>query len=424
MLSAVTGIPQTKLFGRSPAGENATGEGDMENYYGFIGNIQELNLKKNIKTVIDIILNAGKYKKKFDEIPDYKLEFKPLWNMDEKQQAETDKVRADTEYVKAQTAQIYVDMQAIDAEEVRKRLSEDGEFTVNDIISEEGWSDTETGESEETVDTALPAQQKLPDIEVRETENTDSDIQQSVLHLQQIIPTGCGVIVMRDGKVLVGNRKDSGLICGPGGHIEAGESPEEAAIRETREEFGINIAETIPVALIAGMPEGYCPSKVFLCTEFYGEPISFNDEMENARFAEVGEILKGELFLPFRLGLEEMIRQLYKCILTEDPASSNIKAEADGGPGSGRKPEGGGDDEPPKDSSGKSYKRKTAKNVSVKEAEKVGHDINNIYHAKYKGKRSGMITTYNPDDDVAYNYAFECHGFGEYNIFSKVENVD
>ena len=58
------------------------------------------------------------------------------------------------------------------------------------------------------------------------------------------------------------------------------------------------------------------------------------------------------------------------------------------------------------------------------EAEKVGHDINNIYHAKYNGKRSGMITTYNPDDDIAYNYAFECHGFGEYNIFSKVENVD
>lgn len=425
MLSAVTGIPQTKLFGRSPAGENSTGEGDMENYYGFIGNIQELNLKKNIKTVIDIILSVGKYKKKFDEIPDYNLEFKPLWNMDEKQQADTDKVKADTEFVKAQTAQIYVDMQAIDAEEVRKRLSEDGEFTVNDIISEEGWNDTETGESEETVDTALPALQKIPDVGNQETENTDSDMQQPAFPAQQIIPTGCGVIVMRDGKVLVGNRKDSGLICGPGGHIEAGESPEEAAIRETREEFGINIAETIPVALIAGMPEGYCPSQVFLCTEFYGEPISFNDEMENARFAEIGEVLERELFLPFRLGLEEMMRQLHECMLTESSASSNIKAEADGGPGSGRKPEGGGDDdEPPKDSSGKSYKRKAAKNVSVKEAEKVGHDINNIYHAKYNGKRSGMITTYNPDDDIAYNYAFECHGFGEYNIFSKVENVD
>ena len=33
MLSAVTEIPQTILFGRSPAGMNATGENDMENYY-------------------------------------------------------------------------------------------------------------------------------------------------------------------------------------------------------------------------------------------------------------------------------------------------------------------------------------------------------------------------------------------------------
>ncbi len=47
-------------------------------------------------------------------------------------------------------------------------------------------------------------------------------------------------------------------------------------------------------------------------------------------------------------------------MLTESSASSNIKAEADGGPGSGRKPEGGGDDdEPPKDSSGKIIQEKS-----------------------------------------------------------------
>ena len=31
LLSAVTCIPQTILFGRSPSGENATGESDLEN---------------------------------------------------------------------------------------------------------------------------------------------------------------------------------------------------------------------------------------------------------------------------------------------------------------------------------------------------------------------------------------------------------
>ena len=41
LLSAVTCIPQTILFGRSPSGENATGESDLENYYNFVEGIQK-----------------------------------------------------------------------------------------------------------------------------------------------------------------------------------------------------------------------------------------------------------------------------------------------------------------------------------------------------------------------------------------------
>ena len=50
MLSAVTNIPQTILFGRSPAGENSTGDSDFENYYNYIERIQKLMLKKNVRT--------------------------------------------------------------------------------------------------------------------------------------------------------------------------------------------------------------------------------------------------------------------------------------------------------------------------------------------------------------------------------------
>ena len=76
------------------------------------------------------------------------------------------------------------------------------------------------------------------------------------------------------------------------------------------------------------------------------------------------------------------------------------------------------------DSNGKPFKKPRASNVSDKEHAKVGHDINNRYHAHYKGKRKGMITTYNPDDDTAYNYLFESHGFDKYNIYSKELNED
>ena len=85
---------------------------------------------------------------------------------------------------------------------------------------------------------------------------------------------------------------------------------EEAAIRETREEFGINIANIIPITTVSDMPAEYCPSQVFLCTEYYGNPICFNNEMENARFEDVRNISDMYWFLPVRLSLEECICKL------------------------------------------------------------------------------------------------------------------
>lgn len=55
---------------------------------------------------------------------------------------------------------------------------------------------------------------------------------------------GLGVIIFRDGKVLMGKRKGphgKDTWCFPGGHLEYGESFEECAIRETMEEAGIRI---------------------------------------------------------------------------------------------------------------------------------------------------------------------------------------
>lgn len=47
-----------------------------------------------------------------------------------------DQTKAQTALVKAQTAQAYVDMQALDPTEVRRRLASVEEFDVEDIISE------------------------------------------------------------------------------------------------------------------------------------------------------------------------------------------------------------------------------------------------------------------------------------------------
>ena len=56
--------------------------------------------------------------------------------------------------------------------------------------------------------------------------------------------------------------------------------------------------------------------------------------MENARFEDVESLLDMNLFLPFKLSLEDFLRQLNEIRLTLDESQRNI--ETDGGPGSGR----------------------------------------------------------------------------------------
>jgi hypothetical protein len=43
------------------------------------------------------------------------------------------------------------------------------------------------------------------------------------------------------------------------------------------------------------MPDEYCSAQVYLLTEFYVNPLAFNDEMENARFENVSEIMEQEI---------------------------------------------------------------------------------------------------------------------------------
>jgi 8-oxo-dGTP diphosphatase len=56
---------------------------------------------------------------------------------------------------------------------------------------------------------------------------------------------GVAALIIRNGRVLLIRRKGAhgeGSWSTPGGHLEFGEIPEQCAIRETREEVGIEIA--------------------------------------------------------------------------------------------------------------------------------------------------------------------------------------
>lgn len=62
--------------------------------------------------------------------------------------------------------------------------------------------------------------------------------------MEQLPKVGVGVIVVKDGQVLLGRRRGShgqGTWAFPGGSLEFGETPEECARREVGEETGLEI---------------------------------------------------------------------------------------------------------------------------------------------------------------------------------------
>lgn len=344
MLSALTNIPQTILFGRSPAGMNATGDSDFESYYNFVEKIQRLMLKRNLRTLLDVVFRAGIASGDVAEEPDYKLEFKPLWSLSDTEQATVDQTKAQTALVKAQTAQAYVDMQALDPTEVRRRLASDEEFDVEDIISEDDEDDllqSLLGTEPSTMSDVEAAQKNIEQGQAPGGEEQSATVAPTATPPATNADAtdtdyGVGVLVVQDGRFLCGTRLKGGSVGGPGGHIEAGESPEDAAIRETQEEFGITPKDLMPVAFLSDLKPPYCPSHVFLCTDFDGSIQCADGEMTSPGFitaekvAELSTQNPERLFPPFAQSITALLDVLSSNPgLTSDAQNAKMKDRMD-----------------------------------------------------------------------------------------------
>lgn len=355
-LSALTSIPQTILFGRSPAGMNATGDADLENWYNYLERIQKRMVKKNLRYLLSVIFQAGVRTGEVDEVPKIKVEFNPLWSLSDTEQADLDQKRAQTQFTRAQTAQLYIDKQVIDPSEVRAKLADSEEFDVENMLdeyddedlfpdepAEDGQVSSDVGQSvfeqgqfadyaegtsteehkkdpggDGEAPAAAPAATKLPqDMSDEERQQSAANAPQNraKASVQSVKGDGntstpedtkacVGVLVVAQGKVLSGTRKTEfgyGLICGPGGHIKDGESPKQAAFREAEEEFGISPKELIPLGRGPMEPDTGIQPYIFLCTEYEGEPNCVDGEMADPQFRTLEEIelLTPSLFQPF-----------------------------------------------------------------------------------------------------------------------------
>jgi len=437
-LSALTNIPQTVLFGRSPAGMNATGASDLENYYNYVERIQKRMLRSNLRYLLSVILQAGKHTGEIKKVPKIKVEFNSLWSMTESEKVALDLQKAQVESAKAQTAAAYVQMQAIDPGEVRKKLADEGEFDVETLLDDytdeeleendpknqqqEGGGDPMAammgggggeggGENplaalmggggggqeapqapqapqapkapeapkqpakhqapkapgdEEALKKnlqkkksgnspdAAPEATKIPkDMDFSDEVNKDSEAEMSeapeeepvkkpiekpvekhdepkqvsiweTLEVKTVEETkprgGVGVILMRGKDEILtatriaGDAGGYGLIGGPGGHIEEMETPEEAAYRETEEEFGIRPVSLKEIDVIKDADKNVGESHIFLATQYYGEPQCDDVEMREPVWRDIEMLLnmKDRLFKPFADSLDILIQELYR----------------------------------------------------------------------------------------------------------------
>lgn len=113
---------------------------------------------------------------------------------------------------------------------------------------------------------------------------------------------GVGVMIFKDGKVLMTKRKGShgaGEYSFPGGHLEYMESFEECAIREVREEAGIEI-KNIKFQFVTNTKE-YTPKHyvhIGLIADWaYGEPQTLEPEKaEEWKWYPLDELPNGKIF--------------------------------------------------------------------------------------------------------------------------------
>lgn len=97
VLAAGSDIPATRFLGQAPGGLNATGESDLENYYNNVASWQNTVLKPNEIKMYNILGVSCFGREKWQSIrPEFDIEYKPLWNLSETEQATIDSTRAQT----------------------------------------------------------------------------------------------------------------------------------------------------------------------------------------------------------------------------------------------------------------------------------------------------------------------------------------
>ena len=98
-MAAAAEAPVTRLFGRSAAGMNATGEGDDRVFYDTIASEQAQTVEPKLRRVVTWICKSKDGPTGGIVPEDFEIVFPPLWQPNPKEAAETEKIYADRDKV-------------------------------------------------------------------------------------------------------------------------------------------------------------------------------------------------------------------------------------------------------------------------------------------------------------------------------------
>lgn len=133
-LCGASHYPMTKLFGRSPAGMNATGESDLKNYYDYVDSQREAKLRPALEKLLPVLCMST-----WGVVPqDMQITFPPLWTPTAKELAEIAKTKAEAIVQGYQAGLLHVDT----AQKELKKLEEEtglfGSISEEEIASNKG----------------------------------------------------------------------------------------------------------------------------------------------------------------------------------------------------------------------------------------------------------------------------------------------
>ncbi|GGP18569.1 phosphohydrolase [Nonomuraea glycinis] len=114
-----------------------------------------------------------------------------------------------------------------------------------------------------------------------------------------VLPSASGCVFDRSGRLLVARHGDVGLWAVPGGGIDPDERPQDAVVRELREELGIEVEARGLIGVYGGpefrtlYPNGHEVSyviAVYGCALVSGTPTPDGDEINDARWVTEQEL--------------------------------------------------------------------------------------------------------------------------------------